>query len=809
MRPLPSRGDIVRCLLDAGRGLHARELMTRCGVAEASYRGLLELLDQLSLDGSIRRLPGTRFKAQPIEDREAATWEGLLTVNPRGFGFVNAVGQEDVYIAPDGIVGAMHGDRVRVSVISRSSRGLEGRIEHIVERRNPRVAGVLRRRGRSAWLEPDDARVRGPIVVTAGAHNGKDGDAAVAVITKFPDFEGENPEAELVGVLGLPGDPNVEVAKILLREQIGEEHPEAALQEAEAIAARVQRVPAEGRVNLRDVPLPTIDPEDARDHDDAIWVERNGDGFRAWIAIADVSEYVTPGTAVDEEALVRGCSIYLPDRAIPMLPAALSADICSLLPEHDRLILCVIADLDKQGKVTDFDVVEGIMRSRAMLTYAGVARALGFDPEATRSPQADAMKRDLKVIDELARKLRRQRIRRGALDLDLPEAKVVLDDKTGAPVDVIQSKSSDGMKRAYQMVEELMLLANELVARFLSKHRAPAIYRVHGTPDEQKLERLATVAEQLGARVEVDTLLEPKGVSRFLLAVENHPRKNVLSMLLLRSLKQAQYDIANIGHFGLASDAYLHFTSPIRRYPDLEVHRIVKGVLRGNKPDTFDRRGGDAPRRGHHRQCPGASGRRRRARGRRSVPRDLHAGSGGGDLRGSGDGHRWRGDLRQSRTALRGRDDPTRFDGSRSLRGERGRAVGRGGSLGGPGRARRPGRARDRGRGDPEANRLRQAPVARRGARRAEAQPRSPTRRRARPRKGSTSCESSPGRPVRPPRASRYHPRTTRGRTRTTFGSRSQEAARWESAAVAALAATAAASNPGRAPPGSRCVPPR
>ncbi len=586
MRPLPSRGDIVRCLLDAGRGLHAREVASRCRVSEGSYPGLLELLDQLSFDGSIRRLPGTRFKALPLEDREAATWEGLLAVNPRGFGFVSAVGQEDVYIAPDGIGGGMHGDRVRVSVVSRSSRGLEGRIDRIVERRNPRVAGVLRRRGRSAWLEPDDARVRGPLVITARAKEGRDGDAAVAVITNFPEFAGENPEGELVAVLGQPGDPNTEVAKILLREQIEEDHPEVALQEAEAIAARVTRLSDAGRVDLRDVPLPTIDPEDARDHDDAVWVERREGGFRAWIAIADVSEYVNPGSALDEEAVARGCSIYLPDRAIPMLPAALSADLCSLLPEHDRLCLCVIADFDKQGKVKQFDIVEGIMRSAAMLTYAGVARALGFDPEAKRSPQADAMKRDLKVVDELARKLRRQRLGRGALDLDLPEARVVLDARSGAPIEVTQAKSSEGMKRAYQMVEELMLVANELVARFLSKHRAPAIYRVHGTPDPTKLERLATVAEQLGSRVEVDALLEPKGVSRFLATIEEHPRRQVLNMLLLRSLKQAQYDIVNIGHFGLASDAYLHFTSPIRRYPDLDVHRIVKGILRGGKPDT-------------------------------------------------------------------------------------------------------------------------------------------------------------------------------------------------------------------------------
>ena len=575
------------CLASAGRALHAREIATRCRVSEGSYRRLLELLDQLSFDGSIRRLPGTRFKAQPVEQRGGGSWEGMLTMNPRGFGFVAAAGQEDVYIAPDGIGGALHGDRVRVSVISSTSRGLEGRIESIVQRRNPRIAGVLRRRGRSTWLEPDDTRVRGPVVVEGSATGGQgqDGDAAVVIITRFPDFGDENPTGELVAVLGQPGDPNTEVAKILLREQITEEHPEAVLREAEAMAARLQRLPIEGRVDLREVPLPTIDPEDARDHDDAVWVERLDEGYRAWIAIADVGTYVEPGSELDREAARRGCSIYLPDRAIPMLPSALSSELCSLLPDHERLCLCVIADLDRQGKVQDFDVVEGVMRSAAMLTYGGVARALGFDPEAPRSPQADAMKRDLRVVDELARKLRRQRLRRGALDLDLPEARVLLDD-SGAPVDVVQRKTSDGMKRAYQMVEELMLLANELVARFLGRHRAPTIFRVHATPDLQKLERLAEVCRTLDAPFDLEALQEPRGVSRWLQRIADHPKHAVLGMLMLRSLKQAQYDIVNIGHFGLASDAYLHFTSPIRRYPDLEVHRAVKAVLGGRKPDT-------------------------------------------------------------------------------------------------------------------------------------------------------------------------------------------------------------------------------
>lgn len=585
-KPLPSRGEIAQCLSQVQRAMHAREIASHCNVAESAYPRLLELLAQLGFDGTLRRLPGNRYKIGLEASATGNGWEGVLSVNPRGFGFVTAAGQEDVYVAPDGIGGAMHGDRVRVVVIARTSRGVEGRIDEISQRRNARVAGVLRRRRKSAWLEPDDTRVRGPIVIHAGADQGSDGDAAVVRITRFPEFGDENAEGELVAVLGMPGDPNTEVAKILVREQIEEGHPEGAIREAERMAGRLQSLPSAGRVDLRNVPLPTIDPEDARDHDDAIWVERTPDGYRAWVAIADVSEYVQPGSELDKEAVLRGCTIYLPDRAIPMLPAALAADLCSLLPDHDRLCLCVIAELDKRGKVERFEVVEGIMRSTAMLTYGGVARALGFSDSAPRSAQAELLKRELKVLDELARKLRRARFKRGALELDLPEARVLLDPETGAPTGVQRRAQDPGVKRAYAMVEELMLLANELVARWLSKRRCPAIYRVHGKPDEAKLERLGEVAELLGVSFEFDRMLEPLGVSKWLAKLSEHPKRPVLEMLLLRSLKQAAYDIVNIGHFGLASENYLHFTSPIRRYPDLEVHRSVKRLLRGEKADT-------------------------------------------------------------------------------------------------------------------------------------------------------------------------------------------------------------------------------
>jgi ribonuclease R len=527
-----------------------------------------------------------RNPEKPRSSQPSRGFEGLLSMNPRGFGFVaGGAGQDDVYVPPDAIGGALHGDRVLVTVVAQSDRGLEGRLEKIVKRRSPRVAGVLRKRGKSAWLEPDDTRLRGPIVVSDASKQAKDGDAAVVSITRFPEFQDENPEGELVMVLGPPGEPNVEIAKILVREDVRESHSDGALREAERFAQEL-RPSSEGRVDLRDIPLPTIDPEDARDHDDAVWVERRGDGFRAWIAIADVSEFVQPGTELDEEALARGCTVYLPTRAIPMLPAALAADLCSLLPERERLCLCVIADLDKEGTIKSYEIVEGVMRSAAMLTYGGVARTLGFSDLPPKSAAAEAFKKDLKVMEELTRKLRKARMGRGALDMDLPEARVIVDPQTGAPTDVIRRAQDPGVKRAYSMIEELMLLANEAVALWLGKHKAPTVYRIHGQPDEKKLDRLGEVAGRLGVEFDPEEMKEPLGVARFLARAQKHERRQVLEMLLLRSLKQAAYDTTNIGHFGLASKNYVHFTSPIRRYPDVQVHRAVKAILRGNKPDS-------------------------------------------------------------------------------------------------------------------------------------------------------------------------------------------------------------------------------
>lgn len=581
--PLPNRDRIVASLVSAKKALHAGRIATLCGVEEESYRSFLELLEQLVIEGTLASDTGARFRVP--RRRKAQSWGGSLSVHARGFGFVSASGKTDVFIAEEMLGGALHGDTVNIVVTGENSRGTEGRVESIVERRNPRVAGLVRKKRRSAWLEPDDARVRGPIVLHDGFENCEDGEAGVARITRFPVSVDENPEGRLVAVLGKPGEANVEVAKIMVREQIEEDHPQAAMLEAEELAAKAIKLSAEHRTDLRHIPFLTIDPVDARDHDDAVWAERTDRGFRIYIGIADVSEYVTPGSALDAEAKERGCTIYLPDRAIPMLPGLLAADKCSLLPDQDRYCMCVIAELDSDGIILSYRVVEGIMRAAAMVSYGSAARTLGFTDAYPLSPQAEAFKKPLKVLASVSAKLRRARMKRGALNLDLPEPQIELDE-SGKPVDVKARAQDAGVKKAYAIVEDMMLLANELVARWMGKQKAPAIYRVHGVPDPEKLERFARLSLAIGVRCNVEDMQDPLMVSKWLKRVQKHPQKRVLEGLLLRSLQQAVYDIVNVGHFGLASDAYLHFTSPIRRYPDLLVHRQIKHLLRGGKPNN-------------------------------------------------------------------------------------------------------------------------------------------------------------------------------------------------------------------------------
>jgi ribonuclease R len=504
-------------------------------------------------------------------------------MNPRGFGFVTlATGGDDVFIPPSGVGGAMHGDRVQIRHW-KSPKGHDGEVVKVVARRLTQVVGTLRRVGGSVWLEADDLRLRTPMSVVGEVPRGiRPGIEVIATIKTYPRAVGEAPQVEVVEKLGPAGVAAVEVQKIKIREAIEEAFPDEVLQEADTLELHLGRNLWRSYEDLRGYDFATIDPSDARDHDDALWAqELESKDFRVLIAIADVAHYVRADSAIDHEAQRRSFSIYLPDRAIPMLPAKLSTDLCSLVPDRDRLTLGVDVTLSPDGSVLKHRFVRGVIRSRARLTYDGVANALGISKTAEPQRQAKYMLPQLKVLMHIAMTLRQRRLQQGALDLDIPEAKIRLDPSSAEPLDSYQTRKDPGIAQAYNMVEEFMLLANQVVARDFLKRSLATIYRVHGSPDPKKLETFAQTASAFGFKFDPDAAADPKELAKFIKQLSKSAHAPVLHMLLLRAMQQAQYDVHNIGHYGLASKAYLHFTSPIRRYPDLLVHREVHALLEG------------------------------------------------------------------------------------------------------------------------------------------------------------------------------------------------------------------------------------
>lgn len=584
------------------RALHVMEMCARLDLSGERREDVRAALETLCEEGVAQELPGLRFRAlkpnevkrkapEPKETKRiyadsprkvAPTAKlGTLRIQPRGHGFVSCEdGTEDVFVAQTELLGALHGDRVAVSV-RRGERGFEGTVVAVLQRGLKYVAGLLSQADRGLIITPNDARLP-PRVHVVGRVPG-DAVPGIAVVAEIERYfeDGRPPEAHVVRVLGVEGSAEVEVAKIKLREGVREEFPDEVLSEARAYGDRLSARDRRDREDLRDLDLVTIDPITARDHDDAIFIERrNHGGYRVVVAIADVSHYIREGTALDAEAIERSTSIYLPDRAIPMLPHELSSNLASLVAGKDRLTLAVDMDLASNGQVRSFHYVEGVMRCKAGLTYEGVAQALGLTKAGRHERAAVKLLPMLETLHECAMILRNRRMKRGSMDFDLPEPIVELDEKTGEPKNVIRSRKDPGIRKAYQLVEEMMLLANETVAADLARRKVPAIYRVHGLPDAHRLEQFAGLAQALGFQLETEESTSPKDLSHFLQRLEDSPHKGSLSYLLLRAMQQATYDTVNVGHFGLAAEHYLHFTSPIRRYPDLAVHRVVRMLAR-------------------------------------------------------------------------------------------------------------------------------------------------------------------------------------------------------------------------------------
>ncbi len=500
------------------------------------------------------------------------TREGVLRVNPRGFGFVVSPEHpgDDVFVPQRYLLSATHDDRVLVWMRRvPNSPGPEGRIMDVVARAHTHLVGRLDHARGGGWrVIPRD--MRRPLVMIGRAPEKSGWRTGLIVTCRITDWplDPKRPvRGEVEEILGESNDPGVDVRALMVERHLHPHFPAEVVREADALPDGVRDSDLAGREDLRDRLIVTIDGSDAKDLDDAISVERRGDGFRVGVHIADVSHYVPEGSMLDLEARNRGTSVYLVDRVIPMLPERLSNGIASLNPHVPRLTVTAWIDLDARGHRTGVRVTRSVIESRHRLTYDEVNRVLNGTLAVDRD-----LASFLAAAAEVRNLLYHLRVQRGAVDFDLPEAKVILDD-AGHPVDIVQR--SRGL--AESVIEELMLLANEAVAGELIRHHLPGLFRVHDEPGDDKMDQFRELIGALGYRLPKP--VTPKSLQSLLNEVKGRPEERVINSALLRSMKQARYGPVNTGHFGLASSEYTHFTSPIRRYPDLWVHRVLTQYL--------------------------------------------------------------------------------------------------------------------------------------------------------------------------------------------------------------------------------------
>jgi ribonuclease R len=581
-----------------GKPLGLREIMQRARLDPGERTAVKRVLRDLARSGAVLR-DGKRFSipaarpapadapraphpgqrpGRPLPLGRGRGILGTLTKHRDGYGFVARLDRDgdDVFVPPQEAAKALDGDLVRVQIVPARGGRTMGEVTEVVERRRRWMLGTYHARGASSFVVPADSDLDGYVAV-AESDAAQDGE----VVKVELEPGARRLSGRVVERVGRPGDPRVEVLRVAYAKGFSDLFPDDVRAEAERVPDHVTDEDRRGRRDVTALRLVTIDGEDARDFDDAVYVERvEGPGrarFRLVVAIADVSHYVRPRAALDAEALRRGTSVYFPAQVLPMLPERLSNGICSLNPEVDRL--CRVADLliDDGGEPVSSELYAGVMRSHARCTYTLVARAL----EGGDVPYGGALRADFAVMAELQARLTAMRARRGAIDFDLPESKIVLGED-GA----VASIERRPRNRAHRIVEEFMLAANEAVARHFGHRDVPTIYRVHGLPDEEKLDAFRKLARAHGFEVP-DGPLGPKELNALLHAFEGHAQQRALNQLLLRAMMQAVYSAENIGHYGLAAQEYLHFTSPIRRYPDLVVHRLLQAEARdGGEPVT-------------------------------------------------------------------------------------------------------------------------------------------------------------------------------------------------------------------------------
>ena len=562
---------IIELLTNTDKALSVNEINDALGFSSVEeLKELLKVLNKLEDELKIYRTKKNNYLLFTNSHLKI----GTMIANKKGYGFVDIEGDEDVFIPPTNMNGAIHGDKVIVEITSPKGIDLEGRILKIVDRKFKQMVGEVYYVKNKPFLKLDDDRIKLNIEIdkkkTLGAMDGHK--VLVKITNKLKD---NNYKGEIIKILGHKNDPGVDILSITNEMGIPDTFSDNVMKELEDIPDEVLEKDLANRTDLRDEVIFTIDGDDTKDIDDAISIEKINDHYKLGVHIADVSYYVRPNTALDSEAFDRGTSVYLADRVIPMLPHKLSNGICSLNPNVDRLALSCIMEIDNNGNVIDYDILQTVIKSRIQMTYKKVNQVLeeNIIPEGYEE-YADK----LRMMSDLARILRKNKENRGYIDFDIDESKIIVDDK-GKAIDVTLRNRGTGEK----LIEDFMIAANETVATHVYYMELPFIYRVHGEPNEEKINNFMRFLNILGYKVKEDTKkLTPKTMQNILAQLKDKKEFHLLSALLLRSMQKAVYDTNNIGHFGIASKCYTHFTSPIRRYPDTTVHRLLHTYLFDN-----------------------------------------------------------------------------------------------------------------------------------------------------------------------------------------------------------------------------------
>ncbi len=558
--------------------MKVKEIAVILNVPKTQRGELQEVLDALVAEGKIEVSAKGKYTKS-----ESKFLTGVFTAHPRGFGFVTVEGEdEDIFISESQVNGAFHMDTVQVALLRGESKGRrrEGKITKIIARGMNQIVCTYEKSKTFGFAVPDNPKFGKDIFIPQERSKGAvSGHKVVVELTDFGG-DGRKPEGKVVEILGHINDPGTDILSIVRAYDLPVEFSEKIMNQVERVANEVSTADMAGRMDLRDLQTVTIDGEDAKDLDDAITLTKEGDRYKLGVHIADVTNYVQEHSALDVEALNRGTSVYLVDRVIPMLPHKLSNGICSLNAGENRLALSCIMTIDGKGNVIDHVIAETVIKVDRRMSYTSVKKILEDHDEAEIREYEELVPM-FERMKELAAILRKKRMKRGSIDFDFPETKIILNEQ-GKPVEIKPYERNVATK----IIEDFMLIANETVAQDYFWQELPFVYRSHDNPDTEKIQKLGTFINNFGYTIKIgQDDVHPKELQKLLQKIEGTPEEPLISRLTLRSMKQAKYTTIGTGHFGLATSYYCHFTSPIRRYPDLQIHRIIKDNLRGRMND--------------------------------------------------------------------------------------------------------------------------------------------------------------------------------------------------------------------------------